>query len=169
MVYSSVVFMGTTHDLFVYFGTAHDETLLSNRLIRTLGRSEWCHVYIGNHEETLVFARDGDRVWPTPLFVGRFPRLSWMVTVPCGKPVELKRRYKRFSPWPTALRYFTGIPIPTNDCVQRTSRLLQTGGVYVPRAVCTPSQLWDWFRSQGFTFIDMTGECECPKVSIQHD
>jgi hypothetical protein len=130
-------------------------------LVRTLARCEWAHVAIGNAEVVLDPAATGDRMLGTAWFVTEYPGLAWMVTVPMRTPVRLipfaviPPRARRVLP--TFIRWLTHGLWPTRDCVAVVSAVLRDDGLPVPRWVVTPGHLFDWLRSEGYRFDDLTG------------
>lgn len=160
---------------YVYFSEANRVKKFSRAwfivvVIRLLGKTEWPHVSFGNQHNTISPSIAGDVVHDTSSYVSRRKELRWMVVVPTKMEYVSSLDHVescRVSAIPTFIRWLTRIPIPTKDCVQRTKRFLASSGIFVPASVTTTNQLWDWLRSEGYEFIDITGEtfpCSFPTL-----
>jgi hypothetical protein len=138
------------------------------RLQHLLTREEFDHVSIASRGVVLdpSVAR-GDTLYAEITYVKAHSGLSWMIEVPtaqvftskrgssgqtCPKPppvLDVDPRPK--TPVRALARWLTRGRVYSRDCVTRVVGVLSEAGVFVPRHVVTPGQLFDWLRGEGYT------------------
>ena len=127
-------------------------------IIAKLGRCDMVHVCIGDGRAVLDAALEGPRFFESISFSLKFPRLAWCILVPVKSRIRLEIAENRgpISILKTFLRRLTNGRTQSNDCVSLASEILNDAGVYVPRSIVTPGQLWDHLRGLGHELIEMS-------------
>lgn len=142
--------------------------------IGLLTRCEFADVSVGDEHWTIELNPRGDRVFPAEHFFLNYPNLAWCVVVELrtnsGRSDELRTMadpHRRWTKLTMPLSWLTGGRWPSHDCVQKARSLLLAYGISSP-TMASPSDLWDWLRSEGYEFIPLKdreyGREETPRL-----
>ena len=130
---------------------------LTSKLIAWITRCEFIHVAVGSSDVVMTVSERGVHYWPFDPFVEYYPGVTWAVAVPSSRSPHIEQRLVRpCRRLPMLLRWITRGMWPSNDCVTSTREVLRSVGVEAPRTVTTPGQMFDWLRSEGYEFREVS-------------